>query len=108
MTGRGEGYCAIRFPGPGQPALGYAGRLGQPVYLEALALWLPEGARLARRFHRIKRRGPRLGHSRRLAGVSSAERRQAKASMSLGHRVKGRRWNRCQDLMARDRLDPVR
>jgi hypothetical protein len=32
MTGRGEGYCAIRLPDePGRPAYGYAGLEGKPV-----------------------------------------------------------------------------
>ncbi|MGD2040378.1 MAG: DUF5320 domain-containing protein [Anaerolineae bacterium] len=48
MTGRGEGYCAIRLAQPGRPAYGYAGQQAKPVYLEALSPWLPEGARLAR------------------------------------------------------------
>jgi hypothetical protein len=37
MTGRGEGYCAIRLPNPGlgrQVPYGYAGRAGAPVRLD--------------------------------------------------------------------------
>ena len=34
MTGRGEGYCVLELPGPGQPASGYAGLEGVPVRLE--------------------------------------------------------------------------
>jgi hypothetical protein len=35
MTGRGEGYCAIRLPNPGSGRVpyGYAGRAGVPVRL---------------------------------------------------------------------------
>jgi hypothetical protein len=35
LTGRGEGYCAIRLPDPrsGQVPYGYAGRAGVPVRL---------------------------------------------------------------------------
>ncbi len=35
MTGRGEGYCAIRLPDPAsrQVSYGYAGRAGVPVRL---------------------------------------------------------------------------
>jgi hypothetical protein len=35
LTGRGEGYCAIRLPNPrsGQVPYGYAGRTGVPVQL---------------------------------------------------------------------------
>lgn len=32
LTGRGEGYCAVKLPDePGEPAVGYAGREGHPV-----------------------------------------------------------------------------
>jgi len=34
MTGRGEGYCVLELPGPGQPSRGYAGLEGAPVRLE--------------------------------------------------------------------------
>lgn len=35
FTGRGEGYCVLRWPetGSGQPAAGYAGIEGRPVQL---------------------------------------------------------------------------
>ncbi|MFW6115899.1 MAG: DUF5320 domain-containing protein [Chloroflexota bacterium] len=33
MTGRGEGYCALRLPEPGQPGYGYVGLRGIPVEL---------------------------------------------------------------------------
>ena len=34
MTGRGEGYCILELPRPGQTASGYAGLEGVPVRLE--------------------------------------------------------------------------
>jgi hypothetical protein len=41
MTGRGEGYCALRLPGPGQVPQGYAGLQRTPVRLGArFAGWL--------------------------------------------------------------------
>ena len=33
MTGRGEGYCAIKIPEPGEVPQGYAGLQGVPVRL---------------------------------------------------------------------------
>jgi len=38
MTGRGEGYCVLELPGPGQPSRGYAGLEGAPVRLELPAV----------------------------------------------------------------------
>ena len=37
MTGRGEGYCVLELPGPGEAASGYAGLQGMPVRLEQQA-----------------------------------------------------------------------
>ena len=34
MTGRGEGYCVLELPEPGEAASGYAGLDGVPVRLE--------------------------------------------------------------------------
>ena len=48
MTGRGEGYCAIRLPEPGGVPVGYAGWQGSPVRL---------GARFAGRFRPAGRLG---------------------------------------------------
>jgi hypothetical protein len=31
MTGRGEGYCALMLPAPGEVPYGYAGLQGMPV-----------------------------------------------------------------------------
>lgn len=61
MTGRGEGYCAVRLPGPntGRVPFGYAGRDGAPVRLgmqqrPGLARWLGRRRRndRGRRFFR--------------------------------------------------------
>jgi hypothetical protein len=41
MTGRGDGYCAIRLPRPGGVPQGYAGMQGAPVRLGVrFARWL--------------------------------------------------------------------
>lgn len=40
MTGRGEGYCAVKLPAPGQASYGYAGQRGIPVRLTAPPAWL--------------------------------------------------------------------
>lgn len=37
MTGRGEGYCVLELPEPGQTSRGYAGLEGMPVRLEQQA-----------------------------------------------------------------------
>lgn len=60
MTGRGEGYCAIRLPDPGsrQRPYGYAGRAGLPVRL-GLRRGLGSGASRGSRPGR-GRRGRRL------------------------------------------------
>lgn len=50
MSGRGEGYCAVKLPDePGQPAYGYAGLQGRLVCLRALAVPPAPGTRFARR-----------------------------------------------------------
>jgi hypothetical protein len=47
MTGRGEGYCAVKLPDRlGRPAYGYAGLQGRPV-LTVAALSVP-GTRFGR------------------------------------------------------------
>jgi hypothetical protein len=50
LSGRGEGYCAVRLPDPrsGEETVGYAGRAGLPVRL---------GLRWALRFGRAIRGG---------------------------------------------------
>jgi hypothetical protein len=49
MTGRGEGYCAVRLPDePERPAYGYAGLQGTPVQMGPSATRPTFGARLAR------------------------------------------------------------
>ena len=75
MTGRGEGYCAIRLSESGEPAYGYAGVQGTPVRLDApvtqpvpgadLLCWPRPMARRGGAFrHRHGRRGGR-GRGRR-------------------------------------------
>lgn len=53
MTGRSEGYCAIRLPNPdsGQVPYGYAGRAGVPVRSRQ-SLRLGAGARRGKRGRR--------------------------------------------------------
>lgn len=49
MTGRGEGYCAVRLPDePGQAAYGYAGLQGAPVRLGVPVTRPARWTRLAR------------------------------------------------------------
>jgi hypothetical protein len=62
LTGRGEGYCAIRLPDPGtrQVPYGYAGRAGLPV-----RLGLRRGPGLVALRGRGRRRG---GRGRRFFG----------------------------------------
>ena len=48
MTGRGEGYCAVKSPQSGQMPYGYAGLQGTPVGAAAPAARPALGARLAR------------------------------------------------------------
>ena len=55
LTGRGEGYCAIQAPGPGQAVQGYAGLRGVPVRL---------GARFAGRMRPARRIGRGRGRGR--------------------------------------------
>jgi hypothetical protein len=48
MTGRGEGYCALVSPKPGQAPYGYAGLQGAPVRLGAPSARPTFGARFVR------------------------------------------------------------
>jgi hypothetical protein len=62
MTGRGEGYCAFKLPGPGEVPLGYAGLRGIPVRLGAgFARWLWPVQRVGRG----RGRGPGRSRGRR-------------------------------------------
>ena len=75
MTGRGEGYCAVRLPQSGRAAYGYAGLQGTPVRLGTpgtrptlgarFARWLRPAARRGRVFGRGRGRGGRGGRGRR-------------------------------------------
>jgi hypothetical protein len=48
MTGRGEGYCAVKIPESGEEPYGYAGQQGTPVRLQASAARPPLWTRFAR------------------------------------------------------------
>ena len=49
MTGRGEGYCAIELPEPGEVPQGYAGLQATPARLGArFARWLRPVRRVGR------------------------------------------------------------
>jgi hypothetical protein len=49
MTGRGEGYCAIKMPRPGEAPQGYAGLQGTPVrWSTRFAGWLRPMRRIGR------------------------------------------------------------
>ena len=75
MTGRGEGYCAVRIPDCGEPSYGYAGLQGTPVRLGTRALrpaararfipWLNPAMWSGRAFRRGRGRGASRGRGRR-------------------------------------------
>jgi hypothetical protein len=75
MTGRGEGYCAVKIPESGQAPYGYAGLQGTPVRSEApaarpalgarFARWLRPATWLGRAFGRGRGRGAGRGRGRR-------------------------------------------
>ena len=75
MTGRGEGYCAVKTPDSGEASYGYAGVQGtpvrsgapvtRPVFGARLAHWLRPALRLGRGFGRGRGRGGRGGRGRR-------------------------------------------
>ena len=66
MTGRGEGYCAIEIPRPGETARGYVGLQGTPVSLDArFARWLGPAMRPGGAFRRGRGRGAGRGRGRR-------------------------------------------
>jgi hypothetical protein len=66
MTGRGEGYCAMRLPDePGQSAYGYAGLQGTPVHLERSGVLTAHAVPFARTRSRLTvRRGRPYGRGR--------------------------------------------
>ena len=65
LTGRGEGYCAIRIPESGQVPWGYAGLQGTPVRLGApFAGWLRPARGVGGTFRRGRGRAGR-GRGRR-------------------------------------------
>jgi hypothetical protein len=77
MTGRGQGYCAVRIPDYGQAPYGYAGLQGTPVRIGApparpafmgrFARWLRPAMRPGRRFRSARGRGAGRGRGRRSA-----------------------------------------
>ena len=64
MTGRGEGYCAVKIPESGEAPYGYAGLQGTPVSLGALVSRPAPGARLTRWLRPAVRRGRAFGRRR--------------------------------------------
>lgn len=75
MSGRGEGYCAIKIPDSGQPPYGYAGLQGTPVVLGPPNPQPTPGAH----FHRWARPatwlGPAPGYRRRIGAGRRGRRR---------------------------------
>jgi hypothetical protein len=78
LTGRGEGYCAVRLPDePEQPAHGYAGLQGTPIqagppaarpmFGARFARWLRPAAWSGRAFGRGRGRGAGRGRGRRFS-----------------------------------------
>ena len=66
LTGRGEGYCAVRIPDFGQVPYGYAGLQGTPVRGARFARWPRPATWLGRAFGRGRGRGVgRGGRGRR-------------------------------------------
>ena len=75
MTGRGEGYCAVKTPDSGEPSYGYAGVQGTPVRAGApgarpalrirFARWMRPASRMERALGRGRGRGGRGGRGRR-------------------------------------------
>jgi len=67
MTGRGEGYCAVKFPDTGEPPYGYAGIQGTPVRLDASTAWFTPWRRFVRRLRPAGRPGRGRGRGGRFA-----------------------------------------
>jgi hypothetical protein len=65
MTGRGEGYCALKMPASGESPYGYAGLQGTPVRLRAPVAQPALRARLSRWLHPAMWPGRALGRGRR-------------------------------------------
>jgi hypothetical protein len=75
MSGRGEGYCAIKLPEPGEPGYGYAGLQGAPVRLESPADRPAFSARFSRPSPLARGQG-RVFRSGRGRGARRGRRRQ--------------------------------
>jgi hypothetical protein len=75
LTGRGEGYCAVKTPDSGQAPYGYAGLQGtlvrprmpvaRPTFRTRFARWVRPAMRLGRAFARGRGRGAGGGRNRR-------------------------------------------
>jgi hypothetical protein len=74
MTGRGEGYCAIRIPDSGEEPYGYAGQEGTPVRMRSPVARPAFGAPLFRRVQPATWLGRALGRARRPFGLARARR----------------------------------
>ena len=73
MTGRGEGYCAVKIPETGEDVYGVAGLEGRPVRAAAparfwLRPWTWFGRGLGRGYGRGRGRGAGRGRGRRSGG----------------------------------------
>jgi hypothetical protein len=64
MTGRGEGYCAVKLPDSGESAYGYAGAQGTPIQPGTPVARPTLGARFARWMRPALRLGRGLGRGR--------------------------------------------
>jgi hypothetical protein len=64
MTGRGEGYCAVRIPDSGEEPYGYAGLEGKPVRMSRPIAQSALGARFIRRVRPATRLGRAVGRGR--------------------------------------------
>jgi hypothetical protein len=74
MTGRGEGYCAVRIPDSGKEPYGYAGLEGAPVRMRTPVVRPALGARLFRSVRPATWLGRVFGRGRSPFGLARARR----------------------------------
>jgi len=74
MTGRGEGYCAVRVPDSGEEPYGYAGLEGTPVRMRTPVAQPGLGARFVRRVRPVTWLGRVFGRGRRPFGLPQPNR----------------------------------
>jgi hypothetical protein len=86
MTGRGEGYCAVRLPDSGEEPYGYAGLEGTPVRMRTPIAQPALGVRFFRRVRPATWLGRAFGRGRNPFGLIRPRR-------SAG-RGRGRRFGR--------------